>query len=216
MKSLEQFILIQNSIKNTDNPNTPRCKSSRGFDVSVLSKFHNSSIPQSHTEIKINPNPSDQKQEVLKSVDNLIKSCDSNIKELEDQKKIQINLQQINLNKTILMDATMINQNSFYIPQLPSKLPMQQEYFYNMGNNLKQSSLTNNLNIDDGLLLEKIEEKFKIIHFKLCKLKGLFDNDKVLQERKTQKQKKLENLKSSYSAMKKIYENAIRNGLIIR
>jgi hypothetical protein len=216
IKSLEQIIFIRNSIKKLDNPNSQRSNSSRSIDVSVLSKFHNSTIPQSHTEIKINPNPMNQKEEVLKLVDNLMKSCESNIKELEEQRKTQINIQQLNLNKTILMDATMINQNSFYIPQLPSQLPMQQDHFNNIGNNLKQTSIGGNLNLDDTVLLEKIEEKFRIINFKLFKLKGLYDNDKILQEKKTQKQQKLEKLKGSYSVMKKIYENAIRNGVIIR
>lgn len=75
---------------------------------------------------------------------------------------------------------------------------------------MKWSSISNN---DNTILLEQIEEKFKIFLNKFIKLKSHLENDRNLQERKMQKQDKLEKLKSSYSTMKKIYENAVRCGV---
>ncbi len=186
MKILDQLVIIKNSYTK------PVKSNSDNLNISVVSKINNSFTPQSNMKIQINLK---KEEEIIYSIEKIILTCEENLKEMDEIKK------NFNYNKSILLDATIINQNSFYIPQLAPE-------------NILKNSVGLKIQTEEEGLLNEIEEKFKIILCKLTKIKSMFTNQNVLVEKKNLKQIKLEKLRSSYTAMKKIYENALRNGYL--
>lgn len=177
----------------------------RSFDkdnlnTSTLSKINHTSIANNNKLQIFNKEENQEHKElVYKTVSTLIDYCNNGVKELEENKKM------LNNNKSIVLESTMINQNSFYIPNIQ----MEQLRYQNMqGKNL----------LNDNVLhfTEKVEEKFKLIGFKLGRIRLFFDTEKQLHEKKERNQQRLEKLKKSYSTLKKIHQNAIRSGLQLR
>jgi len=133
---------------------------------------------------------------------NILKRCEMNLKEIEDYKKNISNSNNFISSNSIVLETTIINQNSFYIPNIDNKQ-------INPGLIPVIDHLENE---DNLILLHKLEENFKIIFTKLNKMKLIYESETKLKEKKGLKQEKLEKIKNSYAAMKKIYENAIRTG----
>lgn len=198
IRILEQLVLLKKQSNKDEKSAKP--SSTESIDISVLSKLNNSSIPQK-TDLKILSPNSNTKEEAIKTVQNLLKCCEKNLKEIEETKKT------LSGNNTIILDTTIINQNSFYIPNIPQQDST--KYAAN-GSLLKGSNM---MNLEGQVILDKIEENLRVIYFKLCKMKSFYESENILKEKKKNKQEKLEKLKSTYSTMKKIYENAIRNGV---
>jgi hypothetical protein len=193
IKILEQLMIVKNNSDKLRNKISSQEQTNQ-IEVSALSKLNNSSVPQK-TNLNINQTPSINKDDILKTINILSKCCETNLKEIDELKK-----NPNGFNSTLVLDQTTIIQNSYYYP--------------NYGDNIGKMTGHNSY-FESSILLEKIEEKFKLIYFKLKKMKNFYEIENNLLEKKSKKQEKLEKLKSSYSAMKKVYENAIRNGVKI-
>lgn len=90
-------------LKSSNNSN----EISKDMNISVLSKINNSTIPKKTSNI---PNETFSKDDALNTIHGLINSCQKNVDEIEENKK--------NMNKSILLENTMINERSFYMPNI--------------------------------------------------------------------------------------------------
>jgi hypothetical protein len=204
IKILDQLNFIKKSI-NQDYDVSKKNE----MDLSNISKINHTAIPQKPLTIQqlekndgININSSDSKEESTKIIVELVKNCENILEEIEEDKK--------SLNKSLFLDATVINQNSFYIPQ--GEMIKNELQINTASNNLKNSGVTHN-DTNFLTLMEKLEEKFAAICVKLKKIKMFFEKENVLKAKRESKQQRLEKLKKSYSTLKKVYENAIRSGI---
>jgi hypothetical protein len=220
MKILEHLVNIKKTLKSE-----PENK----LDLNINSM---QSLIKRPDEIKILCDPPEgsfeplNKEGVLEIVQNLIKCCENNLKEIEESKKYAIQMNNINfynnnnnpntsINKSIF-DTTFIIQDSFLLPN--------EKNLGNFTHEEKELTINQNLkkinrfdvNISENFsLIDNIEENFKFIKKKLNDFKNLLEKETILKEKKLYKQEKLEKLKRSYSMMKKVYENALRRGIKI-
>jgi hypothetical protein len=189
IKILEQLVNVKNYSEKNKNFNQKNTNSqTSSFD-----------IKEEKVQIKNDPINNDN-IEILKNIENILKCCESNLKEIDDIKKTNLLSMNNSIDKSVVLEATIINQNSFYLPNYNNKVLLSPHKSFVL---LEESQV----------LLDKIEEKFRAIYSKLSKMKIFYETEKNLKEKKKLKQAKLENLKNSYTGMKKIYETHIRNGM---
>jgi len=225
IKILEQLVNVK-KISIDKNSKTEMNTSTLQGDLNIHQNFSNTT--ESKPQIL-------NKEEILKIVENLITGCDKNLREIEESKKTAIQIYNmnninnvpilnsninignayINTNKSIFLETTMIDQTSFYLPDLKNfgNLKIEDTSSPHKILSLKNHS-RNDFSISQNIsLIDRLQENFEFIKNKLTKLKILLDRESKVKEKKKHKQEKLEKLKQSYSMMKKIYNNAVRGGM---